>query len=181
MLLLLVAVAGHATANPQQRNTHLVSLSASGGLSGVARQLGRGGYELSDGTPISFHRWYSSKWRNVDAVWMTQVTPGFGVFWGFGTGERGEKYEIEPSVKVGFLRIWDVSRNAVLSLSMTATLGGRFLENPCTANYGAIGGTQRVNCRLAASPLPPSETLKYLYRSPPQNQFAVRLRYKFEF
>ncbi len=30
------------------------------------------------------------------------------------------------------------------------------------ADYGDIGGVQRVNCRLAATELEPKETLKYL-------------------
>ena len=101
--------------------------------------------------------------------------------WGFGTGEGGAKYHIEPSLKFGFLATEPVGDGGLLSLSVTTVLGGYFREGSCTANYGAIGGVQEVNCRMAASVLRPSETLDYLVNTPPSDQVSVSLRYRLEF
>ncbi|MCW3782195.1 hypothetical protein OM960_11400 [Defluviimonas sp. CAU 1641] len=181
-MCLVMALIPHK-AMPQQfwEMTQLVDARAGTSLSDIARQLGTGGYELSDGSPVAFSDWYSSSWTDLRLTWVTQVSQNFGVYWGFGTGERGPKYEIEPSLKLGLIVLQPVSRNGMLSLSATTVIGGAFNEGTCTADYGAIGGTQTVNCRLAASVLPPEETLAYLVHEKPADRFELILRYRLSF
>lgn len=111
---------------------------------------------------------------------LTQINENVGVLWGVSTGEWGEKYVIEPSLRLGLIAQVQPKPNAALSLTVTTNLGGRLLEQPCEADYGEIGGIQPVNCRLAASVLEPAETLSYLLDVPP-NRFNITLRYAASF
>ena len=101
--------------------------------------------------------------------------------WGLSTGERGQKYRIEPGLKIGFLVQTEISRNSTISLSATTILAGMLTEETCIADYGAIGGVQTVNCRLAASTLPPAETLQHLFDDPPTDKIDLTLRYQLRF
>jgi len=74
-----------------------------------------------------------------------------------------------------------ITDNSQLSLSVSVVLGGYLREKTCTADYGAIGGVQTVNCRLADSPLPPAETLIYLLDEPLGDLVSVTLRYQLKF
>ncbi len=112
---------------------------------------------------------------------LSPVNANFGVIWGLGTGEGGEKYHIEPSLKIGFLATEPMGDNGLLSLAVTTVLGGYFREGSCTADYGPIGGVQSVNCRMADSTLPPAETLNYLLNQRPSDQLGVSLRYQLRF
>ena len=161
-------------------DAHLVDVSV-GSNSQDVDSLARGRGLLSDGSEYSFERWYSSNWEDLRITMLTPLSRNFGVYWGFGTGESGEKYQIDPSIKVGFVATDEVSENGLLSLSVSVVLGGYMREEACTADYGAIGGIQAVNCRLADSPMPPSETLDYLLNEPPGDQISVSLRYRLRF
>ncbi|WP_126977715.1 hypothetical protein [Frigidibacter oleivorans] len=166
---------------PEERRTNLVSLRQGGQRSTDVRSLRPGGYELSDGTRVRFRDWYSSDWEDLSILLLTQVTPDFGILWGVSTGESGPKYRIDPSLRLGFTRQWQVSPNAFLTLTASTILGGSVTEETCTADYGAIGGVQEVNCRLAASTLAPSETLQYLLDVPPYDRHVVTLSYRWNF
>jgi hypothetical protein len=131
--------------------------------------LGNGGYELQNGTFVSFDQWYRSSWVDMHVDLLTQVTEDTGILWGFGTGEEGEKYRIEPSLKLGFLTQMHPNPNSTLSLSLTTTIGGKLTEKSCEADYGDLG-SYSVNCRLAASQMAPEETLKYLVNAKPESQ-----------
>ncbi len=163
------------------QRTHLVSVSDDMSMSTSMRRIGRGGYELSGGERVSFSRWYSSKWKDTHFTWMTEVNQNVGFYWGFGTGERGEKYTVDPALRLGLVMQMQPSRNSVLSLSLIGLVGGKLSERTCTANYGSIGGTQTVNCRLAASALPPKETKKYMLDESPQERLRLHVRYFFRF
>lgn len=132
---------------------------------------------LSDGSRYDFSRYYSTDFRDLRVTMLSPLTQNFGIIWGFGTGERGDKYKIDPSLKLGFLATVPAGENALLSLSVTSVIGGYFREEPCTADYGAIGGIQTVNCRLADSIMPPEETLDYLVNQRPSDQVNMSLRY----
>ena len=162
-------------------NTHLIDIRAGSDLTGKVRKISYGGYELSDGTPVSFRKWYKSNWTDVSLTWMTEINRNFGVYWGLSTGESGKKYRIQPGVKIGFLLQAELTRNSTISLSATTILAGMLTEKPCIADYGAIGGVQTVNCRLAASTLPPSETLQHLFNDPPPDKIDMSLRYQLRF
>jgi hypothetical protein len=180
--ILLMCISGDAAKGETfWERTQLVDVSYGGGLSGTARSLGRGGYELSDGTPVGLRDWYSSDWQDLSVTLITQVSDNFGIYWGFSTGERGEAYRIEPGARVGFILYEELSENSAISISATALLGGDLREDSCTADYGAIGGVQKVNCRLAASFLEPARTLDYLVRESPPDRIRVNLRYTFRF
>ena len=170
-----------ATAQSFTENSYLVDVRAGKGLSQSIRQFRRGGYELSNGSYVSFSRWYKSNWRNLRVTMMTQMSKELGLLWGFGTGEFGEKYTIDPSIKLGFIWQSEVKENFRLSLSATTIIGGKLREKPCLANYGAVGGIQKVNCRLAASFMAPSETLNYLIKEPPADQLVLRMGVVFSF
>ena len=159
---------------------HLVDVSV-GSNSREVDTLARGRGLLSDGSEYSFERYYSSNWEDLRITMMTPLSRNFGVYWGFGTGESGDKYQIDPSVKVGFVTTDEVSENGLLSLSVSVVLGGYLREESCSADYGAIGGVQSVNCRLASSPLSPEDTLDYLLNEPPGDQISVSLRYQLRF
>lgn len=168
-------------ANTWLAHTHLLELQQGSRLSDKASSLGNGGYELSDGTYRSFHVWYATRWTDVRVSWLTQVTNNFGLIWGVSTGERGAKYAISPSMKLGFLAQAAPTKNTLVVLRATAILGGRLREKSCVADYGDIGGVQEVNCRLAASQLQPEETLTYLVREKPENPVQVAISFAWRF
>ncbi len=154
-----------------------------GGLSSIARSMQNGSGGLSNGSRYSFDRYYRSDIPIPDLrfTMLSPITSDFGIIWGFGTGESGDKYRIDPSLQVGFLYIQPLRDNEWLSLSVTTRLWGYFSEKSCTANYGAVGGIQTVNCRMADSLMAPSETLEYLEDRAPEDQFTLSLRYQLRF
>lgn len=161
--------------------THLIELQQGSRLSARARELGSGGFETASGNRVNFRPWYSSRWRNVSVAWLTQLSPGFGIIHGFSTGERGEKYEIAPALKLGLMLQHQSGKNAFITFRATTTLGGELSEKSCTADYGEIGGVQAVNCRLAATPLPPATTLDYLVREAPPDRLQAALTFHWQF
>ena len=163
----------------QEFTTSLVDIHQGSPLSDRARGLGDGGYELQNGSWQSFNRWYRTRWVDMHVDLLTQITNDTGILWGFGTGEQGEKYRIEPSFKLGFLTQVHPSANSILSLSFTTTFGGSLSEKSCEADYGDLG-TYNVNCRLAAGEMAPEETLKYLVNAKPESQH-IWLNYRVTF
>lgn len=139
------------------------------------------GYELSDGTRLWFGDWYRSEFPDVHVQFLTAVGRNIGLIWGFGTGESGGQYEIQPSLHIGFITELNLSEREMLSLSVRGTLGGNLGERPCTAGYGELGGTRTVNCRLAATTLRPAETLDYLFDESPTDRLSVSFTYRIEF
>lgn len=158
-------------------STHLIELTNGSELSKVAAAYRSGSFQSSEGKIVHFDTWYSARFPDIQLALLTQMTPEFGWIWGMSTGERGEKYAIAPSVKLGFLYQAQISRVSIFSIRATSVLGGRIKEKPCTANYGDIGGVQQVNCRLAAGDLPPAETLRYLTNMLPRNRNRIAITY----
>lgn len=161
--------------------THLLELTQGTELSRLVSGVSGGGFESAAGSSVRFDKWYSSKWVDSRITFMTQVSANLGVLWGFSTGERGEKYTIDPALKLGFIYRHPVTRSSAFSFSASTILGGRLHEKSCVADYGQIGGVQEVNCRLAASTLQPSETLNYMFNQNAYNRNSVQLRYSHEF
>jgi hypothetical protein len=60
-------------------------------------------------------------------------------------------------------------------------LGGDFREKSCFGFYKTINAEAEVNCRLAASILPPADTLKFLVSEPGYREARVTLRYEIQF
>lgn len=162
-------------------NAQLVDIHAGSPLSDFVRRLKVGGYELADGTNQDFAQWYDSRWRDLSVSFLTQVDDGFGLYWGFSSGERGAKYVIQPGAKLGFILQEQLSPETTLTLSGIVSLWGRLKERPCLADYGEIGGIQKVNCRLAATPMPPSQTLDHLLDEAPPDWAQFSLTWAFRF
>lgn len=135
-----------------------------------------GGYELANGSYRPFADWYAGRLITTRADFVTQLAPHIGVLWGVSTGESAQKYQLQPAARIGLVAVAALSSRARVSLSARTTLAGRLLERPCAADYGAIGGVQQVNCRLAATELPPQETLKYLWNFPRPDHTHITLR-----
>lgn len=137
---------------------------------------------LRDATVVPFDQWYgSATLPDLRFAFLTPLNNDTGLLWGFGTGESGEKYWIEPGIKLGVITRNSVSENAEIVLRFSVMLGGYLKERSCVADYGAIGGVRDVNCRLAATPLRPEDTLNYLFDRPPGDQIEVSLRYTLRF
>jgi len=147
--------------------TKLVEISQNNILSRQMLNVSMGGFELAGGQRVGFERWYKTTFQDTRVSWMTPITPDWGVIWGFSTGERGPKYSIDPSMKLGLVFNAPIDRKSRFSVKVSTVFGGRLQEKPCTADYGPIGGIQSVNCRLAASEMPPPQTLSYLFNSLP--------------
>ena len=175
------SIAADATPAAAQNPTiNIIDLYQGGSQSNLATVLSQGGYELADQTWVSFVPWYSTDAAEVHADFLTELNDDFGLLWGFGTGEHGEKYRIDPSLKVGVITQVHPRFNRTLSIKAMTTLWGSFTEYPCIADYGDIGGVQQVNCRLAASQIPPAETLQYLVKSDP-SRFRIDIAYRVTF
>lgn len=181
VLAMMPLTLGPADAEPNIDNTHLIGMSIGSDLSGIPRDTRRLGYELSDGVRVSFEDWYRVRVPDLRLEFLTEINQDVGLIWGIGTGEYGEKYRIDPSLKLGLLFTAPVGDNGVFSFRMTTRIGGRLRERACTADYGEIGGVQRVNCRLAATPLKPSETLRYLWDESPGDRFEASVGLVFRF
>jgi len=161
--------------------THLIGASQGSSLSDLARSLGDSGFETSGGSKVRLDKWYSPAWVDIRLDFMTQISPRWGVLWGFSTGERGDKYTIDPSFKVGFLAVYPMSKASKLSFSATTIIGGHFQERSCTADYGDIGGVQEVNCRMAATEMDPAQTVHHLVNQDPSNKNQFSLQYTINF
>lgn len=163
-LVSVLATAGtnQAAAEGFWADTFLLDVYMGSSRSSVASDLRRGGYELSGGGLIDFRDWYTPRVPDMTILFLKQLSRDFGIIWGLSTGESGEKYRIDPALHLGFVYQYVPFKNAVFSVKVTYPFFGRMTEKTCTADYGALGGIQTVNCRLAADIIPPEETLDYL-------------------
>jgi hypothetical protein len=170
-------------ASPQEllANTFLVDISMGSARSDLARDLSVGGYELADGTPVNFENWYGARVPDLNFRFLTVLTSATGLVWGFSLGERGAKYRIDPGLWLGFVYRWQLTSQSTFSISATTMIGGDFRERSCLADFGEIGGLQRVNCRLAASELPPEDTLQLLVNRRGYSETRVTVRYERRF
>lgn len=160
-------------------NTRLIELQQGSELSRKMSALQGGGYESAQGAWTSFRPWYQRRhgWADASITFMTQLTPEWSLVWGGSTGERGAKYRISPSLKIGLVFTRQIHKNSVLSIEATNIFGGQLKEKSCIADYGDIGGQQEVNCRLAASTLEPAHTLHYLFDEKPPMRHRLLIRY----
>ena len=176
-----LSYAGSVSAQGFFENTGLIDIHLGSKRSDAVRQLRNGGYELADGTEVRFDPWYRSNWPDLSISFLTQATPTSGFIWGLSTGERGEKYHIAPVIEIGAMTQIELSHSSRLTFSASTKLGGLLQEQSCTADYGAIGGIQQVNCRLAASTLAPADTLDYLLHISARDEARVAFVYELRF
>jgi hypothetical protein len=172
---------GYAQAQDFWEETTLYDVNAHSVRSGKSRSLAVGGYELSNGEWQSFRGWYLPRISEVNILLLTEIKQNVGLIWGVSTGGYGEKYSIQPGVWVGVVSLWQISEQASLTVSAKTLLGGRLSEEACIADYGDVGGIQKVNCRLAASILEPNETLDYLVNDIGMVEAAVGVEFTYRF
>ncbi|MEI7530958.1 MAG: hypothetical protein WCK52_03415 [Betaproteobacteria bacterium] len=161
--------------------TFLIEFKQGSELTDKVMTYQAGGFDTSGGGKVSFQPWYSTNWTDARVTFMTQLTEHVGLIWGISSGESGQKYTIDPSMKVGIAFHQVLDKRSSISARVTTIVGGNLHEAPCSADYGDIGGVQNVNCRLAASTLQPSQTLQYLFNDRPYNQNTFWVEYKQEF
>lgn len=180
-LMLALGLSG-APARAQNfwEDTVLAGIYRSGNSRSV-QSISWGATRLSNGSQVPLRQWYSAGMQDWHVTMLTAVNKNFGLLWGFGIGEAGEKYRIDPSLTLGFIYTYEPGPSSTLSFRLSTVLGGRLTERPCVANYGAIGGVQTVNCRLAASPMRPADTLRHLIDNEPYEQIRLNVVYKFRF
>jgi hypothetical protein len=170
-----------ADLNKIAERTFLTDIRVGSSRSNIAVALSNGGYELADGTPVDFRDWYSPRRDDLNVLFMTVITPNLGLQWGASLGERGVKYRINPGLWLGVVARHELGARSSLTFSAITLLGGDFREQTCVGDYGDIGGVQEVNCRWAASILPPEETLAFLVNEPGRVDERYSLRYEFRF
>lgn len=180
-LALLATSSMPALAQELWADTFLLDVYIGSNRSSLARDLRNGGYELSGGDLIDFQDWYTPNFPDSTVLLLRQVSPDFGIIWGFSTGERGEKYKIAPALQLGFVYQFVPFENAVASISATYPFFGRMTEKTCRADYGALGGIQDVNCRLAASLIPPATSLEYLVKVRGEIDAKIGINFRFSF
>lgn len=162
--------------------TRLFDITVRSELSQKVRGFRDQAYELSAGAEAPLEDWYRPR-TIPDTVFrfLTPFGPDNGLIWGFGTGERGRKYRIAPSFHLGWAHQTWLSQRTRLGLQVSAQIGGRLRERTCTADYGDIGGVASVNCRLAATEMPPEQTLAYLANTGPQRRIHLHLSFSHAF
>ena len=168
--------AGLAMSSPPGA-THLIELTQGSVLSSQVSAFRGLSFETAAGQTIRFASWYRPRWTDLRLSWMSEVNRHWGVIWGISTGERGQKYAIDPSLKLGLVYQQPLSQRDSLSWRATTVLGGRLREKPCSADYGDIGGVQQVNCRLAATELTPEATLRQLLNQAPPTRFELNVKF----
>ncbi|MDZ7906776.1 MAG: hypothetical protein U5N55_14145 [Cypionkella sp.] len=161
--------------------TSLRGLSLDGLNAQKVRQAARGSYELSGGGAVKLAKWYSPDFPNLSASFETNIGHGVSVIWGGSLGESGAKYRLGPSAVVGFALRRPAGRNATFNLEVIGHVGGDLFEDLCVADYGSLGGVQPVNCRLAATALPPKKTLEYRWDDSVTALATIQLSYQLRF
>ena len=177
----LVILATATSAGSFLQSTHLLDMRQGSVRSDIVRQVSRGGYELAGGESVEFRDWYSPAFPDLHLSFLTKIGEDTGIIWGFSTGERGEKYRISPGLKLGFVHAIHPTSDSTLTLTATVQLGSRLRERTCTADYGEVGGVERVNCRLAASLIPPEETLRHRLAMDGLDDSRIALSYELRF
>jgi hypothetical protein len=180
-LALAAGLPGGAPAGGIPEGTQLLAVATGTVRSQSARALGRGGYDLADGGRVDLRPWYTGAWQDLRVDLVTALDPGLGVVWGFTTGEGGPKYRIDPGLRIGLVAFFETGRDQSLAIGATTVIGGALRELPCIADFGEIGGVVAVNCRLAATEMPPEDTLDYLLRMGGRSEFRAWLRFEWRF
>ena len=178
---LLCCAAGPAGAGSGDgTGTYLLDIHLGSRRSDVVQGLRNGGYELANGQRVSFDGWYRPRHPELTILFLSQVSDGFGITWGLSTGGDGQKYAIDPALLLGLTWQANLSPRSTLTLGLQTVWGGRLRERSCIADYGPFGMAE-VNCRLAATEIPPSETLHYLANIGGQAENRLTLRFDHRF
>lgn len=161
--------------------TDLASLSLGSPLSDRTRAVSLDSYLLSTGAYESFAPLYGTGRRTIRALFRTDIGAKTEGLWGFATPESAPSYDLSAGLSLGLTHRIDIDENRSVTLMVLFRLGEWLSEDSCTADYGAIGGAREVNCRLSGSPLPPEETLDYLWEERTPDWGWIRFAYTIRF
>lgn len=166
-----------------ESKTYLLDIKQGSELVDKIKSVRQQSFETAYGDSISFNKWYKNKhnWSDLQFLFLTEIEKNTGFIWGFSTGEYGEKYVIQPSLTLGFIKKIQINKNTVFSLSASTKIGGNLKEKSCQADYGDIYGVMEVNCRLAATTLSPEETLQYNYNEKPYDKYKITIKIQSRF
>jgi len=171
-----------AYAPPPSQKTHLIAIQQGSALSRTVASIRNEVYELDDGSPLYMKDKYKTSWQDLQLTFLTELNPQLGLIWGFGTGERGPKYKIEPSFVLGSTYLKKLDSSSFFNIRLTYRMGGRLKEKPCLTSRPRLGLINTPeNCRLTNSILPPEETLKYLLNESPRDRMVFAVRYVKQF
>lgn len=121
---------------------------------------------------------YKVKYTDWEAGFITKVTDTLAVNWTVSTGSPAEKIRVQPSLRLGFTKIFGIQQNAVkrkgedpgvsyFALSASHKVGGRTAEQTC------VDDTDRIfNCRTSQSIVDTP-----VMNSDPINRNTVMLQY----
>ncbi len=173
-ILLVVSALLPTSASAQSggRSITLFDLHQGDTLSDMALAFSTEGYFLqgdngSVGPWQSMAPFYATHWREVTARSLLTLDADHGVVFGLTTGEAGEKYKIDPSIILAFIDQMHPRLNATLTIQAGTSFFGHMTEYPCVGDFGDVGSSITVNCRLAASQINTEESLKYLVNQDP--------------
>ena len=178
---LMCCAAGPAGAGSESGiGIHLLDIHLGSHRSDIVQGMRSGGYELADGKPVSFDGWYRPHHPEITILFLSQLSDHVGLTWGLSTGGDGKKYTIDPALHLGLTWQADLSPRSTLTLGLQTVWGGHLQERSCSADYGPFGMAE-VNCRLAATEMPPAETLRYLanVRGDGDNRITLRFDHWF--
>lgn len=161
--------------------TFLLDVNTTSIRSDIVRDLSIGGYELEGGAPVNFADWYTPKFPDLNVLFLSEINSSLAVTWGLSTGEKGKKYKIDPGIWLGFIHRVDLDRHSSVTLSARTLVEGRLKESSCVAFYSIIDSFEEVNCRLAASTLPPADTLTFLVDEVGFIDTSISIRYEIVF
>ena len=172
-----------AAANSQDigYNTFLIDVRMGSVRADLVKRETPSYLEFSQGRLFDLSKLYSPAYPDITMEFLTQINERFGVIWGVSTGEVADKFKIDPSFTLGFVHRVEIVKNLSFSTQVRFVLGGNLTESPCIGDYGAIGGLQTVNCRLAATALPPRDTLMYLFSEKGLNNTSISFRLEYYF
>ena len=167
--------------SPFWERTDLAALSLGSPLSDRTRAVSLGSYLLSSGEREPFAPLYGTRHRTIRALFRTDIDDHTEWLWGFATPETAPSYDLSAGAALGLTHRIELSNNKAINIMVLARIGEWLSENSCTADYGAIGGKREVNCRLSGSPLPPADTLDYLWNERTPDWGLIRVAYTVRF
>lgn len=177
LLLTLIASPSASSGQVFWEDTRLADFQIGSVFETTTTLTARRGYELENGQFQRFREWYSNSWRDVKVVLETPIGKNQWFLWGMTTGEQAEKYIVQPSLILGYQSVFAVTDHSFFTFGLMAKFGGNLEEKSCTAKYSLTEISVPVNCRLAASLLPPAQTLEYLWNIDAPDRLQIDVGY----
>ena len=144
--------------------------------------------DLADGGKYSLQGKFrpANNWVDTELMFATRVVDSnrarVDFLWGASTGQESKNLYVQPSARLGVFAAFAPRDDLILTAKITGVVaGGKTIERPCIASYGADLGEYAVKCSMASSVLSPQETLKYLQNTPSKEQILAKVEMKYFF